>query len=640
MTNRLARETSPYLLQHSANPVDWYPWGSEAFERSRREEKPIFLSIGYSTCHWCHVMERESFENAEIAAYLNEHFVPIKVDREERPDVDRVYMSAVQMMTGGGGWPMSMFLTPELAPFYGGTYYPPEDMYGRPGFKSVLERISQFWTEEKEKALESGRQLIEILNEQRDDDAHAAANPDASLLDTAYATTAASYDRNNAGFGTGAKFPRPVVFTFLFRTYKRTRNDEALRMALTTLMAMASGGMYDHLGGGFHRYAVDAAWRVPHFEKMLYDQAQLVRSYTDAYELTRDEFFARIARETIAYVLRDLRDARGGFYSAEDADSRADPSSHELKEGAFYVWKKDEIDRVLTPEESHVFCAYYSISDDGNVKTDPHGEFREQNILYAPVTLALVAEQCGIGEHDADLRLESAKKKLFDVRASRMRPFLDDKIIAAWNGQMIAALARASVVFGEPRFRAAAVEAAEFLVTEVFNKETKMLSRLYRHGREGQKGGASAEAHLDDYACVTEGLLELHEATQDDRWLKLAQTLTGTQEALFWDAAEGGFFETSGKDPSVLVRMKEMYDGAEPAGNSVAAMNLVRLARMTSTPSYQMQAGKTIRSLCAKILDTPHMMPLMMSALGAWLSPQEFVCTPEAGCALPEKQFF
>ncbi|MGE5315574.1 MAG: thioredoxin domain-containing protein [Acidobacteriota bacterium] len=628
MSNRLQYEQSPYLLQHAENPVDWYPWGPEAFERARREDKPIFLSIGYSTCHWCHVMERESFENADVARILNEFYVPVKVDREERPDLDRIYMSAVQAMTGSGGWPMSMFLTPELAPFYGGTYYPPEDLPQRPGFKTVLERIHQFWIEEKEKAVESAGQLIDILNEERAGDP-LGADPTPALMDAAYQALEASYDPSNAGFGTGAKFPRPVVFAFLFRYYRRTKQEKALEMTLATLVAMASGGMYDHIGGGFHRYTVDPEWRVPHFEKMLYDQAQLVHAYVDAFALTRDGLFEAAARETLEYVLRDLKNEEGGFFSAEDADSREHADSPEAKEGAFYVWTKEEIDRVLSPEESRVVTAYYSIKEEGNVQSDPHGEFSGKNILSSLFTIDEVAEELGLDPQETETLLEAAKAKLLEARAARPRPFLDDKSIAAWNGLMISALAKASRVLEDARLLEAAAAGARFLIRSLYNPEDKTLRRVWRKGR------AYAEAHLEDYAAVIDGLLELHLAGGGEEWLQLAQKLSSTEEALFWDAAEGGFFETSGRDRSVLVRMKEMYDGAEPAGNSMAAMNLLRLSRLTQMPAYQMQARKTLRSACARIALFPQMMPMMMCAVDAWLSPGEFSCTPE-GCALPE----
>ncbi len=631
MSNRLSKEKSPYLLQHAENPVDWYPWGTDAFEKARADGKPIFLSIGYSTCHWCHVMERESFENHDTAAFLNEHFVSIKVDREERPDIDRVYMAAVQTMTGGGGWPMSVFLTPELKPFYGGTYFPPADMYGRPGFPSVLERIRQFWVEERGKIEESGEQLLEALREQNDADGE-RVEPNERLLDAAFETIAASYDTEHGGFGHGAKFPRPAVFTFLFRYYRRTGNENALRIALTSLMAMASGGMYDHLGGGFHRYSVDPQWRVPHFEKMLFDQAQLVRVYTDAYAITHDAFFAEVARGTIGYVMRELTDARGGFFSAEDADSHEDGSPHAAREGAYYVWTRREIDAALTTDESRIFTLYYSIDAQGagrgNVASDPHGEFGGKNILFAPHTLVQAADLCMMGVEEAGALLESARKKMLALRSIRPRPLLDDKIIAGWNGLMIGALAHAASVLGDERCLTAAVRAAEFVAAELYDGDRKILYRRYRGGE------ASNEAHLDDYACVAAGMLDLYEATSDGRWKDVAVALTGIQEAAYWDSAAGGFYDTSGKDPSVLVRMKEMYDGAEPAGNSVAAMNLVRLSRMADTPRYQALSHATLRCFCSKIQGIPHMMPLLLSAVDEWLLQPESACTEES-CAVP-----
>jgi uncharacterized protein len=644
MPNRLSHEKSPYLLQHANNPVDWYPWGAEAFAKAQREHKPIFLSIGYSTCHWCHVMERESFEDRTIAELMNEHFVSIKVDREERPDIDRVYMAAVQTMTGSGGWPMSVFLTPDLKPFYGGTYYPPTDMYGKPGFPTVLAGIRQFWDDEHDKIEESGDQLLEAIREQ-DDATEAQIEPHEALLHAAYDTIAASYDEEHGGFGHGAKFPRPVVFRFLFQYYTRTGNENALRIALTTLMAMASGGMYDHLGGGFHRYSVDPRWRVPHFEKMLYDQAQLVRVYCDAYEITRDEFFARVARETIEYVLRDLTDASGGFFSAEDADSREqhasanaadDANRHEqhasdaVVEGAFYVWTKQEIDEVLTPAESQIFCEYYSVAAEGNVESDPRGEFTLKNILFAPQTLAEAAAHCAMSVDEAAVHLASAKGKVFSARASRPRPLRDDKIIAGWNGLMIGALAHASVVLNDAALLDRAVKAADWCMSSLYDRERKTLRRRYRDGE------ASLEAHLDDYACMADGALELYDATSDTRWLDVARELTGTQEALFWDAARGGFYETSGKDPSVLVRMKEMYDGAEPAGNSVSAGVLVRLSRSSGIIRHQTLARSTLRSCCTKIQKFPHMMPLLMCAVDAWLSAPENACA-DGSCAIDER---
>ncbi|MEW6061572.1 MAG: thioredoxin domain-containing protein [Bacteroidota bacterium] len=612
--NKLGNEKSPYLLQHKDNPVDWYPWGEEAFEKAKRENKPIFLSIGYSTCHWCHVMERESFENETIAELMNKYFVNIKVDREERPDVDKVYMTAVQMMVGQGGWPLSVFLTPDLKPFYGGTYFPPRDGYGRPGFPTLLERINEVWQQEKENVLQSSEELMKSLQHRHYVDS-ANTEIEEAILKRTYHQLAASYDPKNAGFGGAPKFPRPVAFNFLFRYYYRTKEQEALRMSLTTLMAMASGGMYDHLGGGFHRYSVDARWHVPHFEKMLYDQAQLVHSYLDAYQITHDEFFATIAKETLDYVLRDLTSPEGGFYSAEDADSPDPENTLHRAEGAFYVWKKTEIDEVLTPDESKVFCYHYSIEAAGNVMHDPQREFVQKNILFNSFTVEETAEHCSFTRERTAQLLEDAKAKLFAKRNLRPRPHLDDKIITSWNGLMIGAFARASQIFSSDKYRKAAVQAAEFLFTMMYNKDQQTLFRRYRDGE------VKYEAHLDDYTFLISGLLDLYTATFDLRWLQWADELMGRTITLFWDSAEGGFYDTSGKDPSILIRMKESYDGAEPTGNSMAAIVLLRLFYLTNNASYKNYAEKTLKYFCVTVEQSPQSMPQMMVAVEQYLSP-------------------
>jgi len=612
--NKLAKEKSPYLLQHANNPVEWYPWGEEAFEKAKRENKPIFLSIGYSTCHWCHVMERESFEDETIAALMNKYFVNIKVDREERPDVDKVYMTAVQMMVGQGGWPLSVFLTPDLKPFYGGTYFPPRDGYGRPGFPTLLERIHEVWEQEKENVVQSSDELIKSLQHRHYVDS-AKTEIDETILKRTFHQLAASYDPKNAGFGGAPKFPRPVTFNFLFRYYYRTKEQEALRMSLTTLMAMASGGMYDHLGGGFHRYSVGARWHVPHFEKMLYDQAQLVQSYLDAYQITHDEFFATIAKETLDYVLRDLTSPEGGFYSAEDADSPDPENTLHKAEGAFYVWKKSEIDEVLSADESKVFCHYYSVDAAGNVMHDPQREFVQKNILFNSFTIEQTAEHCSLTPERTAQLLESAKAKLFAKRNLRPRPHLDDKIITSWNGLMIGAFARASQIFASDKYHKAAVKAAEFLFSTLYSKQQQTLSRRYRDGE------VKYEAHLDDYTFLISGLLDLYTATFDLRWLQWADELMGRAITLFWDSAEGGFYDTSGKDPSILVRMKESYDGAEPTGNSMAAIVLLRLFHLTNNASYKSYAEKTLKYFCTTVEQSPQSMPQMMVAVEQYLFP-------------------
>ena len=612
--NHLSLEKSPYLLQHASNPVDWYPWGDEAFEKANKENKPIFLSIGYSTCHWCHVMERESFENESIASLMNTYFVNIKVDREERPDVDKVYMSAVQTMIGQGGWPLSVFLTPDLKPFYGGTYFPPEDGHGRPGFPSLLERINDVWQKERENIIRSGEELIKQLQHRHSVDSR-NTEINETILKRTYHQLAAGYDPKYSGFGSGTKFPRPVVFNFLFRYYYRTKDQDALKMSLTTLMAMASGGMYDHLGGGFHRYSVDAQWRIPHFEKMLYDQAQLVNSYLDAYQLTHDEFFATIARETLEYVLRDMTSPQGGFYSAEDADS-VDPEQQGNKiEGAFYVWKKSEIDGVLTSDEAKVFCRYYSVEETGNALADPHQEFVGKNILFNPLTIEQTAELLSVNADDARQLLASARKKMFERRERRVRPQRDDKVITSWNGLMIGAFARASRILNEERYLRAASNAASFLYTNLYDGEKKILRRRFRDGE------VKFEAHADDYSFLTAGLIDLYQSTFDLRWLNWAEELMGMTIALFWDSAEGGFYDTSGKDSSILVRSKEAYDGAEPTANSMAAMDLLRLYHYTNDRSLKEYAEKTLRYFCSLLEQSPQIMPQLMAAV-------EFYCAP------------
>jgi len=611
--NRLIKEKSPYLLQHAHNPVDWYPWGDEAFDAARRENKPIFLSIGYSTCHWCHVMEHESFENDSVAGIMNKYFISIKVDREERPDVDKVYMSAVQAMTGSGGWPLSIFLTQELKPFYGGTYFPPRDARGRPGFPTVLERIHQVWETEREKVVESGNRLIAILQQEREADQEGSA-VDETLLKRTYHQLAAQYDPKYGGFGSGPKFPRPVVLNFLFRYYARSKDEEALTMALTSLRAMAQGGMYDHIGGGFHRYSVDAQWRVPHFEKMLYDQAQLVNSYLDAFQITSDESFARTARETLDYVLRDMTDPEGGFYSAEDADSPEPENPAHASEGAFYLWTKKEIENILQAEDAKVFCHHFGVDEYGNALSDPHSEFRGKNILFSPFTVEQTASFFSMDEGKVRAMIGDAKAKLFAARTQRPRPRRDDKVITAWNGLMISAFARASHILRETRYAEAAERAAQFAARELYDSKTTTLHRRFRDGE------TKFEAQLDDFAFFIQGLLDLYEATFDIERLTFALELHRTQVALFWDSSGGGFFDFSGQDKSILLRTKEAYDGAEPAGNSAAALNLIRLSQMTGDGILKMQTEVVMKSFSAVLQRAPDAMPQMIVAINFFLS--------------------
>jgi len=564
-TNHLANERSPYLLQHAHNPVDWYPWGTEAIAKAKKENKPIFLSIGYSTCHWCHVMERESFENPEVAAILNENFVAIKVDREERPDLDAVYMQFITAITGEGGWPMTVFMTPDLKPFFGGTYFPPEPRDGLPGLKVVLTKVHETWESKHDKVISSADQLAEKLEEMAGMAPIGQLKPE--VLGLAYDAFRSQFDFHQGGFGDAPKFPRPVVLNFLFHEYRRTGEQTALDMPLKTLRAMAAGGIHDQLGGGFHRYSTDDHWFLPHFEKMLYDQAQLAGSYLDAYQITHDEFFASTARDILDYVLRDMTGADGQFYCAEDADSVGDSALPESKgEGAFYVWTAGEIDGTLGPADAKVFAYRYGILPDGNVERDSRGEFKGKNVLYAAHTIAETAKQFGQSEADVRQSLDNARTKLLAVRSHRERPLRDDKALVAWNGLMISAFARGGAILQEHRYTDAATRAAEFIRTHLYDSTSHQLTRRWRDGH------GEIEGFLDDYSFYVQGLLDLYESTFDVHLLQLATELQRSQDTLFADPKTGGYFQSAGNDPTLLVRLKEDEDNAYPAGNSVEIM--------------------------------------------------------------------
>ena len=648
-TNRLAHEKSPYLLQHAHNPVDWYPWGEEAFGKARRENKPIFLSVGYSTCHWCHVMAHESFESEDVATIMNREFVNIKVDREERPDVDRVYMTFVQATTGGGGWPMSVWLTPDLKPFVGGTYFPPEDRYGQPGFKKVLERVATAWKENHDKIVEQGGQIVAALRESQSVGT-GEGKIDASILEAAYKQLDRSYDPKEAGFGNAPKFPRPVTLNFLTRFYARDPKSDAgkqaLEMALFTLRKMAAGGMHDHIGGGFHRYSVDRYWHVPHFEKMLYDQAQLATAYLDAFQITHDRQYESVARDILDYVARDMTSEDGGFFSAEDADSPVaeigDPGQRKTAEGAFYVWTKKEIDAALG-DAADIFNFHYGVQAHGNAPegSDPHDEFRGKNILIERHTIAQTAEHFKKSEKEIGESLAQSREKLFSIHAKRPRPHLDDKIIAAWNGLMISAFARAAQVLDPAtagRYREIATRAAKFLRANLYAEKSKLLYRNYREGRSDIEGFA------DDYTFVIQGLLDLYEASFNVEWLKFAIQLQETQDRLFFDEKNGGYFSNSGKDENVFLRMKDDNDGAEPAASSVAAENLLRLSQLRDDPAAAgaERARKTIDAFATTLSHFPSAMPQMLVALDYSLSkPRQIVIagkkdTPETKALLKE----
>ncbi len=648
MPNRLAAEKSPYLRQHEDNPVDWMPWGDEAFARARAEQKPVFLSIGYSTCHWCHVMAHESFESDAVAAQLNRDFVAIKVDREERPDLDRVYMTYVQQTTGHGGWPMSVWLTPDGKPFYGGTYFPPEDRQGRPGFPTILNAIARHWREEREKIESGAEEVVQALRRYANDGParelkegepaepaplHEAAG---AAFDRAFQYFFEAHDPVRGGFGGAPKFPRGATLNFLFRVaaLQGSRSEagaEAIKMTTHTLQRMAGGGIHDQLAGGFHRYSVDAAWHVPHFEKMLYDQAQIALNYLEARQATGIEAFGWVARDIFTYVQRDLTGPHGGFYSAEDADSLLAHGSKAHAEGAFYVWTKDEIDTALG-DDAAFFCSHFGVKSGGNVAQDPQQEFVGKNVLLQQRPLAQTAALLKLDVDAAVGKLLACREKLRAVRDLRPRPHLDDKVITAWNGLMISALAMGHQVLANDTttgtdYLAAATRAAEFLHRELWDAESATLYRTWREAR------SDIPAFAEDYAFLIQGLLDLYEAGFDLRWLQWAELLQARMDELFWDAEpvqraqgrRGGYFNSRADDASVIVRLKEDYDGAEPAPNSVAAMNLVRLDWLLGLSGARERALATIEALRRQWTTHPHALPQMLCAVELALEAQRTV---------------
>jgi uncharacterized protein YyaL (SSP411 family) len=589
--NRLARETSPYLLQHQHNPVDWYPWGEEAFSRARAEDKPILLSVGYSACHWCHVMERESFENLDIARLMNEHFVNIKVDREERPDVDAIYMQAVQALTGQGGWPMTVFLTPEGVPFYGGTYFPPQDRHGLPGFPRVLEAMADVYREQRDRVQEAGRQLLDQLRQGE----RVRAGGDLltpAVLDSAFRMLAAEVDRRHGGFGRAPKFPQPMTWDFVLRYWQRTGSPEPLELLRLTLTRMARGGMYDQLGGGFHRYSVDATWLVPHFEKMLYDQSQLALLYLHAGLATGDAEYRRVAVETLDYVVREMTDPAGGFYSTQDADS-------EGEEGKFFLWTDAELRAVLGAEDAAEAARYWGVADGPN--------FEGRSILYvARPELAAAGER--------------VRARLFEARERRIKPGRDEKVLAGWNGMMLRAFAEAARILNRADYRAVAERNAAFLLTALRRADGRLL-------RTWKAGHAKLLAYLEDYAMVADGLLALYEATFDHRWLAAARELADAAVRLFWDPAAEAFFDTGVDHEALIVRPRNLFDSAVPCGTSVAADVLLRLAALTGESAYERIALAAVRPVAPLMARHP-------SGFGRFLCALDFSLGPVTEVAL------
>jgi hypothetical protein len=576
--NRLARETSPYLQQHASNPVDWYPWGPEALETAVRLDRPIFLSIGYSACHWCHVMEHESFEDEAIAELMNRHFINIKVDREERPDLDQIYMSAVTAITGRGGWPMSVFLTPKLEPFYGGTYWPPSSRMGMPGFRDILTQVNAAWVNRRTDVERSARELTDAVVEMSRSTAEQQPL-DESLLKSGQATRLRIADRVHGGFGDAPKFPHPMDLRLLLRTAKRFNTPEALGIVRLTLDKMAAGGIYDHLGGGFHRYSTDARWLAPHFEKMLYDNALLSTAYLEAFQVTHESRYAEVVRETLDYVLREMTDAEGGFYSTQDADS-------EGEEGKFFAWSEAEVVSVLGPEKGRLFSYCYDVTAQGN--------WEEKNILNRVKTHAQAARMLEMPETDLAEVLADCRRQLFAVREKRVHPGRDEKIMAGWNGLMISAMAQAGSVLSEPKFTSAAARAADFVLARMRGNDGQLLHTF-------KDGAARLNAYLDDYACVIEALVEVFQATFDAKYLDAALALAKDMLGRFADEQGGGFFFTPHNHEPLIARNKDLHDNATPSGNGTAAGALLRLAQLCGRSDLEQLAHRTLEMLSGEM---------------------------------------
>jgi uncharacterized protein YyaL (SSP411 family) len=598
-TNHLGSEKSPYLLQHADNPVEWYPWGEEAFEVARREDKPIFLSIGYSTCHWCHVMAHESFEDPMVAQLMNDNFVNIKVDREERPDIDGIYMTVCQMMTGSGGWPLTIVMTPDREPFFAGTYFPKEGRFGRAGMTDLVPTISKLWRERREDVLESAGQITTAVAEQAS--SYGGEEMDDRFLNTAALQLNQRFDEDHGGFSDAPKFPSPHQLTFLLRYWRREADEWSLEMVTRTLKAMRKGGVYDQVGLGFHRYSTDAQWLLPHFEKMLYDQAGLLIAYTEAYQATGDPEHRRIAEEIIEYVLRDMTSPEGAFYSAEDADS-------EGEEGKFYVWTMDELEDALGKDDAAVAAKVWGATQGGNFREEASGRTTGSNVLHLPEDIQDQAMALSMPHKELEQRMTTIRKRLLEARSERVRPGLDDKVLTDWNGFMIAALAKAGAALGKVDYVEAARRAAGFVLDNLRTSEGRLLHR-YRDGE------AAISGHLDDHAYLVWGLIELYEATFDKDHLEAAISISDIMSEHFWDAEDGGFFLTPDDGEELLVRPKEVYDGAMPSGNSVAMMDLLRLSHLTGDPGLANRAAEMGQAFSGEVGKMPSGFTQMMSAL-------------------------
>ncbi len=623
--NRLIDEKSPYLQQHAYNPVDWYPWGEEAFAKAAAENKPVFLSIGYSTCHWCHVMRDESFEDEEVAALMNEAFVSIKVDREERPDIDSIYMTVAQITGNRGGWPLTIVMTPEQLPFFTATYIPKTGRFERPGMMELIPQLDEAWLTRRDEIDGFAEQIVQALQESQSNTQNTAifdAGPvnvlDSRTLDTAFIQLDQDYDPVFGGFGPAPKFPSPHNLLFLLRYAERTGDEKAVEMVATTLRAMRLGGVYDQLGYGFHRYSTDQRWKLPHFEKMLYDQAMLSMVYTETFQTTQDEYFQEIAREIFTYVLRDMTDPQGGFYSAEDADS-------EGEEGIFYFWEVSEMQELLSPEDAELMISMAAMTEEGNFLEEATGVPIGENVLYWDQPPSFVAASLGIDEEELEARLDGIRQTLFEVRELREHPHKDDKILTDWNGLMIASLAKAGRAYHVPEYTQAAQDAADFLLVTMRNEDGRLLHR-YRDGEAG------ILANIDDYSFLIWGLLELYEATFDLKYLEAAIELQGQLDTYFWDEENGGYYFTPYDGEKLIVRRKEIYDGAIPSGNSMATLNLLRLGRITADTTYEERSFRLIQASYGQVTVAPTAFTGLLSGLEFGIGPSyEIIIVGENG---------
>ena len=603
--NRLKDESSPYLLQHANNPVDWFAWNEEAFEKAKKEDKPVFLSIGYSTCHWCHVMAHESFEDEEAAALMNEVFVSIKVDREERPDIDNIYMSVCQMMTGSGGWPLSIFMTPDKKPFYAGTYFPKENRYGRMGFVNLIKRIEELWKNDREEIVNSSNQAASAL--QQFSTESGGEKLDEKILDAGFGELRDRFDEEYGGFASAPKFPSPHNLLFLLRYWRENKSANALAMVEKTLTEMRRGGIYDHIGFGFHRYSTDKEWLVPHFEKMLYDQAMLAIAYTEAYQATKNGLFKQTALEILEYVSRDMTSQDGGFYSAEDADS-------EGVEGKFYIWTSDELKSFLSEDEFNLTKRIFTVAEEGNYIDEAARTKTGTNILHQKKAFKEIANELNIAEERLPDKISSIRKKIFEKRERRIHPSKDDKILTDWNGMMIAAYAKAARIFDDTELKDIAVKAADFVLNNMFNQKGRLLHRF-------KNGNAGISANIDDYAYFIFALLEIYEAGFETKYLTKAIALTKEALKYFWDEENGGFFFTASDSEKLLIRSKEFYDGAVPSGNSIMLNNLFMISRITGNNEFEVKAEKISAAASDNVARSPSAFSMMLAGLSSLMNP-------------------